>query len=381
MRHRRMYSFIEKEAYKLVFYERKTLFRTLNATARRSFSLVKKSGSAGNYQQESFRITNRKNQGLTKLREKLKQDRFILLKLRLRKGKPELSTSDIDSMMNGLWQFLAAAQHRTRRFFLPEYEGDRFAHTPLQMDGKWWAWNLALASLPAFLLMLVFEYHIPEYEAFFAEVNRQQKNRLMEAMGYKEDQPLERSNTENECDSGRYPNELEGENQQEPSSPDLVQRIERLERLLEDERKERLRFRYELERLDQSGVQNRIEDRMIEKIAKERKEQNAQQSEIDMPHLTGLTGRLIAFYNKLREEGMVIRNDLRLLLNNSLKEGVIRHEYSEGSSDESEDVSSGSESAEKDEGINNIAENAEEKETGVLYFASLVTWLSTFFSW
>lgn len=379
MRYRRMYSFIEKEAYKLVFYECKTLFRTvmLNATTSRSFSLVKKSGSAENYQQEAFRITNRKHQGLTKLRGKIKQERVTLLKSRLRKGKPELSTSDIDSMMNGLWQLLAAAQHRTRRFFLPEYEGDRFAHTPLQMDGKWWAWNLALASLPALLLMLIFEYHIPEYEAFFAEVNRQQKNRLMEAMGYKEDQHLE---TEQKCDSGIHPNELEDENQQEPSSSDLIQRIERLERLLEDKRKEKLRFRYELERLDQSGVQNRIEDRMIEKIAEERKKENTQQSEIDMPHLTGLTGRLIAFYNKLREEGMIIRNDLHLLLNYIFKEGIIMHEHSERCPNESEDVPSGSESVEKDEGINNIAENAQAKETGVLYCASLVSWLSTFFS-
>jgi hypothetical protein len=359
---------------KMVFFERKTLIRTvmIKATASRTIGLAKRSGSTEHYQQEAFRVANRKHQGLTKLREKYKQERVIFLKARLKKTKPELSTLNIESMINGLGDLIKAAQHRTRRFLLPGYEGDRFAHTPLQMDGKWWAWNLALASLPAFLLMLVFEYHIPEYEAFFAEVNRQQKDRLMEAMGYKEEQDSIFPETEHECDE-IHPNLLDDEKKQ-----DLLQRLERLERLLDDKRKQKVLLRYELERLNQSGIQNRIEDRMIEKIAEERSEENMQQSENDMLNHAGMTGRLISFYNRLRKEGMIIINDLRLLLNYTFKDGVSFNglENAEQSTGESEDVPS----ERDDKDINITSKNAKEKETKELHFATLVAWLSSFFS-
>jgi hypothetical protein len=374
MLHRSIYYFIEKEACKLVFFERKTPIRTviINATASPTFGLPKRSGSTEHYQQEAFRVTNRKYQGLTKLREKNKQERVIFLKARLRKTKPELSTFNIESMINGLGELIKAAQHRTRRFLLPGYEGDRLAHTPLKMDGKWWAWNLALAALPALLLMIVFEYHIPEYEAFFAEVNRQQKDRLMEAMGYKEEQDSFLPKTEHECDE-IIPHLLDDKKKQ-----DVFQRIERLERLLDDKRKQNALLRYELERLDQSGIQNRIEDRMIEKIAKERAEENVQQNENDMSNHTSMTGRLISLYNRLSKEGMIIINDLRLLLNYTFKDGVSFNglDIEELNTDKSEDVPL--ERDEKD--INIISENAKDKKTKDLRFATLVAWLSSYFS-
>jgi hypothetical protein len=253
------------------------------------------------------------------------------------------------------------------------------------MDGKWWAWNIAVALLPAFILMIIFEYHIPQYEAFFAEVNRQEKGRLMEAMGYNEEQysTIYGDNLIEDSSGPKgaiNPTILNDDNKKSPSLFELIQRIERLEHLLDDKKKKERILRYELERLDQSGVQNRIEDRMIEKLSKEKREKNLKHEEDSTSnYIVNLAEKVIALCTKLRKEGLVIIDTLRSLSQNkTLDEDVNSQQLdvADSSLQRSENASSYSaSSAEK----KNTA-NAEDQGVEDPPYTAFISWVSSFFS-
>lgn len=232
-------------------------------------------------------------------------------------SSPLGGNTDVKSVARIIEDTLQSAQNRARGFFLPPQEGDRPTRIPLKMDLKWWSWNIAVALTPAFLLIILFEHQTPQYEAYFSEVNEQQEKRLMEAMGIEE--PLHVSDIcdehiaipereirmdVSEASNAHTDGDVKGE--QDRTVLELLQRIDRLERIIHDKAgKERI-LQYEMERLHQSGIQNRMEDKMIIELA----ERNKSSSMKDTEDLTSVTTQIAraaenfkALYNNKFEKG------------------------------------------------------------------------------
>ena len=250
------------------------------------------------------------------------------------------ANTDVESVAKIIEVTLQSAQNRARGFFLPPQEGDRPTRIPLQMDLKWWSWNIAVALTPAFLLIILFEYQTPQYEAYFSEVNELQEKRLMEAMGVEE--PLHVSDI---CDEGnaipgreismdvseasnpRTDGNVKGE--QDRTVVQLLQRIDRLERIFHDKAgKERI-LQYEMERLHQSGIQNRMEDKMIIELAERHKRSGMKDTE-DLASVETQIARAAekfkALYNNSLEKGRNVYDILNNLFNVESSDNESSHE-------------------------------------------------------
>jgi hypothetical protein len=396
MHNRMINSFVAHITTAVASQHQEVLKRTsiMNFRAHREFAFARRAGSTTINKKEAYRKRHRRRHGLAKpentLQEKMKQKRVMFQLSRLSQTPPTSSNFDIESVTSIIGETLKAAQNRTRRFFLPASEGDRPAYIPLKMDGKWWARNIAVALLPAFILMIIFEYHIPQYEAFFAEVNQQEKDRLMDVMGYNEEQysTIQGDNLIEDSSGPKStinPTILNDDNKQSPSLFELIQRIESLEHLLDDKKKKERILRYELERSNQSGVQNRIEDRMIEKLAKERDEKNLKH-EVDSTsnHIVNLAENVIALCIKLREEGLVIIDTLRSLSQNKTLDEDVNFQQldvADNSLQKSENATSYSaSSAEKKNTANKTSEDAKDQGVDDPPLTAFISWVSSFLS-
>ncbi len=226
-----------------------------------------------------------------------------------------------------------------------------------KMDRKWWTVNIALALSPAVMIALVCEYQRGPMEEYFQGVRERERKRIMGEFDIEEEEaetalaelgriPLEeeskRSFSDRVADSasilytsvvgmiiGDHQEGTQGTqtaNEQKMSSTpvdadiseetetdskppadgtsinELLRRIEALEKQVQlktvaEEREKRRRahqIKYRLERADQSGVQNRMEDGWIDEWKREREEQKrklleAQRSDGKQVDLT-LTG-------------------------------------------------------------------------------------------
>ena len=250
---------------------------------------------------------------------------------------------DVDAVTKQFGDVVNAAQDRFRKFFIPP--SDRPVRVGPTMDGKWWAWNIAYALAPAFLLTLFFQYQRPQYEAYFEEANRSQRERLMQAMGMENedelavirveqkelapftkvaaDGPTTAAVDEGDC-IARNGEQLTDENQQGHDLLELLQRIDRLESIIkEKQRKERI-IQFEMERLNQSGIQNRIQDRMIVEYAQEEVDER---KALDASDLNKVQVALVDAVEKVKENGEYAWNKGKIVIQLVMDLFLKEHNY------------------------------------------------------
>ena len=131
------------------------------------------------------------------------------------------------------------------------------------MDIRWWFWNWAFGTLPALAIVIFCEYQRPQYEAYHEQQIRRQQDKFKGFIDLEQEL-------------------LDDEPQQNDSEFDLAakdkdahiimlhQRIENLETKFRKQQQLQQRKQYMLEyadtRANQSGVQNRNDDRTLDEL-------------------------------------------------------------------------------------------------------------------
>ena len=197
-----------------------------------------------------------------------KKDRIRSLE---RKPEPELALPSIDlgnvdfkTVGDVVESRLTQAQEFVYKFWRGEDKGPRPERTALNMDKTWWFWNIMLMSMPGIMIGLYCEFKAkPEMHELLGKLNEEQRARILGDTLEAEDELFEMGD--------RNVQQLQESTNAEIATDDenltllaLKQRLDALESQLikRDKQLDHLR-RYQLERTQQSGVQNRIEDKMI----------------------------------------------------------------------------------------------------------------------
>lgn len=143
------------------------------------------------------------------------------------------------------------------------------------MDREWWFWNILLMSLPGMLIGLYCEFIAkPEMHEFLGKLFDEQRKRIMGA-GFEfaeEKAPVAIQEMSNEDATKTQATVEELESDENLSLMSLKRRLDALESQLKvkDSQLEHLR-KHQIERSGQSGIHNRIEDRLVEHWKSQRK--------------------------------------------------------------------------------------------------------------
>ena len=189
-----------------------------------------------------------------------KKDRIRSLE---KKPEPTLEMPSIDKVGETVERRLTQAQEFVFKLWRGD-KGPRAERKGPVMDQHWWFWNIMLMSLPGIMIGLYCEFIAkPEMHELLSKLDEEQRARILggtleaeeefHEMGTEDVHRLQKSvNEEIESDNGDI------------TLLALKQRLDLLEAQLKkkDRQLDHLR-RYQLERTQQSGIQNRIEDKMI----------------------------------------------------------------------------------------------------------------------
>lgn len=140
------------------------------------------------------------------------------------------------------------------------------------MDERWWRWNIALAMMPAFLLMLLLRSVEDDMREHREGSGRRNAERLEAVTMGMEKEVSSLSVTASNNNNNDMNNENDNDNTSSSSVPELLARIEALERT---RRQERRLEEYEKQRAQQSGTRNRADDRFLDEwIDRKKKDKN-----------------------------------------------------------------------------------------------------------
>jgi hypothetical protein len=189
------------------------------------------------------------------------------------KPVPELRMPSID--LNQVGETVESRLTQAQQFVFNFWRGGEKAEasrperTGPIMNHKWWFWNILLMSVPGTLLGLYCEFKAkPEMHEMLGKLDEEQRKRIMGA-GFEFDDKeesisvQEEMSTEDTIKAQAIDEELESE--ESLSLMALKRRLDAFEFELKkkDRQLDHLR-KYQIERSQQSGIQNRVEDRMIE---------------------------------------------------------------------------------------------------------------------
>lgn len=183
---------------------------------------------------------------------------------RLEMPSIDLQKIDFNKVGDAVESRLTQAQAFVYKFWRPE--GPRPERSKLNMDDRWWFWNILLMSVPGICIALYCEFKAkPEMHELLAKLDEEQRARILGETFEAEEEVFEMS----EQDVKRLKNSVnaeisDGDGDENLTLLALKQRLDALEsQLLKKDKKLDHVRRYQLERTQQSGVQNRIEDKMI----------------------------------------------------------------------------------------------------------------------
>ena len=146
--------------------------------------------------------------------------------------------------------------------------GPRPERSTLNMNGQWWFWNVLLMAAPGISIALYCEFKAkPEMHYMLGKLDEEQRARILGETIQGEEEVFEMDNDDLQRIQESVNVKVSNDDSDEDENLSLLalkQRLDTLESQLykKDKQLDHLR-RYQLERTQQSGVQNRIEDKMI----------------------------------------------------------------------------------------------------------------------
>lgn len=201
-------------------------------------------------------------------------------RIRSLEAKPErqLRMPSID--LNQVGETVGSRLTQAQQFVFDIWRGEKAGpprpeRTGPVMDRRWWFWNILLMSVPGTLLGLYCEFIAkPEMHEFLGKLNEEESKRIMGA-GFEfegETATISIQEMSNENVMKAQAIVEEPENEENLSLMALKRRLDALESQLKEKDRQLDHLRnYQIERSRQSGIQNRVEDKMIEHWKLQRK--------------------------------------------------------------------------------------------------------------
>ena len=200
-----------------------------------------------------------------------KKDKIRSLEKRPEPSLPsmdDLKAIDFNKVGDSVESRLTQAQEWVYKFWRAEGTGPRPERSTLNMNGQWWFWNILLMAAPGISIALYCEFKAkPEMHYLLGKLNEEQRARILGETLQGEEELLETGKDDVQQKAESFNVKVANADSDEDENLSLLalkQRLDALESELYKKEKQldHLR-RYQLERTQQSGVQNRIEDKMI----------------------------------------------------------------------------------------------------------------------